>query len=347
MEVYTVAPGISIALTIDYFEENEIVQAMARISSPSSPFEPSSLLVQFISSPLRFLAQTLYYSLLYFKGSAVNLPDPSLSVRLVCVSDTHTKKTKIPQGDVLIHAGDLTNQGTATEIQDQIDWIATLPHPVKIVIAGNHDSFFDPRARHTPDAHSSIDFHGIHYLQNSSVTLTFPKSYHRQLIFYGAPQIPACGGDDFAFQYPRGKDAWSDTIPRQTDILITHTPPKHHLDLPHGMGCEHLLRELWKLRPTVHVFGHVHAAFGKENVFWDEGQKAYEKVCAREQAGLFRDFLDPFAWFELPRIVWYGVKGAVWRQVWGGAGGGTFLINASLTYRSTGKLDNAPSIIDI
>ncbi|KAI4174092.1 MAG: hypothetical protein LQ343_002538 [Gyalolechia ehrenbergii] len=320
---------------------------MLFVSPPSSPFEAPSLLFHFLSSPLRFFIQTLYYSLLYFRGSAVKSSDPSSSIRLVCVSDTHTKKTTIPAGDVLIHAGDLADQGTATEIQDQIDWIASLPHSEKIMIAGNHDSFFDPRARRASDVHRSIDFHGIHYLQHSSVTLRFPEIMHRQLTFYGAPQIPACGGDDFAFQYTRDKDAWSDTIPRRTDILITHTPPRHHLDLPHGMGCEYLLREVWKLRPKVHVFGHVHLGYGRENVFWDEGQKAYERVCAREQVGLFRDFLDPFAWLDALPIVWYGVKGALWSQVWGGAGVGTLLINASLTYGSTGKLGNAAQIIDV
>lgn len=320
---------------------------MLFVKPPSSPFEPPSILFHFLSSPLRFLVQNLYYLLLYFRGSALQPPDSSARIRLVCISDTHTKKIAIPEGDVLIHAGDLANQGTATEIQDQIDWIASLPHYHKITIAGNHDGFFDPRSRQVSDAHTTINFHGIHYLQHSSVTLTFPESRGRRLTFHGAPQIPACGDDDFAFQYSRDKDTWSGTVPPSTDILITHTPPRHHLDLPHGMGCEHLLKEVWKLRPKVHVFGHVHAGYGRENIFWDQGQKAYERVCAREEAGLFQDCLDPFAWLDAVRVAWHGVKGVLWSQVWGGAGTGTLMINASLTYRSTGKLANAPQIIDI
>ncbi|KAL8832242.1 MAG: hypothetical protein Q9170_004963 [Blastenia crenularia] len=263
------------------------------------------------------------------------------------MAHTHTKQTTIPDGDVLIHAGDLANQGTAVEIQKQIDWIASLPHRHKIVIAGNHDSYFDPRSRNPQDAHTSIDFHGIHYLQHSSVTLTFPGARDRRLTFYGAPQIPACGGDDFAFQYSGDQDAWSGTVPRSTDILITHTPPRHHLDLPHGMGCRYLLKEVWNLRPKVHVFGHVHAGYGRENVFWDECQQAYERACAREKAGLIQDFLDPLAWVDGARVAWYGVKDVLWSQVWGGTATGTLMINASLTYRSTGKLANAPQIVDV
>lgn len=36
--------------------------------------------------------------------------------RFVCISDTHNHEVKLPKGDVLIHAGDLTNQGTLSEV---------------------------------------------------------------------------------------------------------------------------------------------------------------------------------------------------------------------------------------
>ncbi|KAL8688601.1 MAG: hypothetical protein Q9224_004843 [Gallowayella concinna] len=313
----------------------------------SSPFEPPSLLSHFVSSPLKFLVQYFYHLTILFRGSAISSPDPSSSIRLVCISDTHSKRSVVPEGDVLIHAGDLGNEGTAAEIQDQIDWIASLPHQYKIVIAGNHDSFFDPRSRHDADVKASMDFKDVHYLQHSSITLAFLGTPNRHLTFYGAPQIPACGGDDFAFQYPRRKDVWSGTIPHSTDVLITHTPPRHHLDLPHGMGCEFLLREVWEVRPKLHVFGHVHAGYGRESVFWDEGQKAYERLCSREEGGLFRDCIDPSAWLDFMRVTWYGIMGILWRQVWGGINAGTLAINASLTVRSTGELGNAPQIVDL
>lgn len=37
-------------------------------------------------------------------------------VRFVCISDTHNQTLRLPKGDVLIHAGDLTNQGTFSEV---------------------------------------------------------------------------------------------------------------------------------------------------------------------------------------------------------------------------------------
>jgi predicted phosphohydrolase len=114
----------------------------------------------------------------------------------VCISDTHTNILPIPHGDVLIHAGDLTNAGTVEQIQAQLDWIASLPHREKIVIAGNHDSYFDPKSRKAEDKGKRLNFKGIHYLENKAITLKFKGG--RKLNFYGSPDIPKCGGSDFA-----------------------------------------------------------------------------------------------------------------------------------------------------
>ena len=37
--------------------------------------------------------------------------------RFVCISDTHNSNVHLPDGDVLIHAGDLTNQGSYSEVR--------------------------------------------------------------------------------------------------------------------------------------------------------------------------------------------------------------------------------------
>ena len=66
---------------------------------------------------------------------------PVRRVRFVCVSDTHNASPldgafKLPKGDVLIHAGDLTNQGTLLELTRSVDWIERSDFQVKIVVAG-------------------------------------------------------------------------------------------------------------------------------------------------------------------------------------------------------------------
>lgn len=64
-----------------------------------------------------------------------------LKTRFVCVSDTHGYTPaeagfKLPAGDVLIHAGDLTNMGKMSELRKTIDWISKADFEVKIIVAG-------------------------------------------------------------------------------------------------------------------------------------------------------------------------------------------------------------------
>lgn len=303
---------------------------------------------RFFSSPLKFLVQHLYSLVLLLRGPAFSASSSKDRIRIVCLSDTHTfKPDAVPAGDILIHSGDLTNAGSFEEIQDQIDFLSALPHKHKLVIAGNHDSYFDPKSRRQEDVGKEIRWGDVHYLQHSSIKLSFPERGRPQLSFYGAPQIPACGGDDFAFQYQRGNDAWSNTIPINTDVLITHTPPKAHLDLPVGLGCEYLAQEVWNVRPKVHVFGHVHAGYGREYVFWDDSQRIYERLYARGDKGMLRDMIAVKAWMDVAFLVLYGALGILWSRVWGGDDSGGIMINTALMYRSTGRLGNSPQVVDI
>jgi predicted phosphodiesterase len=57
--------------------------------------------------------------------------------RIVCISDTHNNTPKLPPGDVLIHAGDLTNQGSYDELERSVGWLEKAPFEVKIVVAGS------------------------------------------------------------------------------------------------------------------------------------------------------------------------------------------------------------------
>jgi predicted phosphodiesterase len=67
--------------------------------------------------------------------------------RFVCVSDTHNALPngafKLPKGDVLIHAGDMTNQGSFKELQKTIKWIEEADFECKIIIAGMPQSCKD------------------------------------------------------------------------------------------------------------------------------------------------------------------------------------------------------------
>jgi Predicted phosphohydrolases len=66
-------------------------------------------------------------------------------IKFVCISDTHglTDQLQVPDGDVLIHAGDFSNTGEPEIVEDFNNFLGKLKHPIKIVIAGNHDLTFD------------------------------------------------------------------------------------------------------------------------------------------------------------------------------------------------------------
>ncbi|KAK5169461.1 uncharacterized protein LTR77_005437 [Saxophila tyrrhenica] len=313
---------------------------MQHFLAPAITYDPPSLLYTLLTQPIKTLIRLLDLTFSTLRPK----PKPNQPpIRIVCISDTHCLKApNIPDGDLLIHAGDLANLGSAEEIQPQIDWLDSLPHRHKVVIAGNHDRMLDPRSRDTLP------------LKDRSVALKFNSG--RRLNIYGAPQTPASKKDDHAFRYPQESDAWSETVPRDVDVLVTHTPPKHHLDLPIALGCEYLLKEVWDVQPTLHVFGHIHAGKsdfvgqlkgGQEVVRWDDGQRALERALARPD-GLFRGIVDPRSWLDVARVTYYGITNVLWEQIWGGSSpASTRMVLASLMYCNSGELRNPPQVVGI
>ncbi|KAJ5833387.1 hypothetical protein N7474_001698 [Penicillium riverlandense] len=230
---------------------------------------------QFQDHPCLFLARKLYTWQQTIPAQP--LADP---VSIVCISDTHNYEPELPHADILIHAGDLTQSGTFKELQAAINWLRAQPHPTKIVVAGNHDLLLDPEcdARTNPQGAAErkmLDWGDIIYLENAETTTVCANG--RRLRIYGSPQSARYGTP--AFQYPREKDVWADAVPHGIDVLITHGPPRAHLDRL-GLGCVHLLRKLWSAQPRLHVFGHVHEGAGTEWLQFDALQDAYEGTVA-------------------------------------------------------------------
>ncbi len=165
----------------------------------------------------------------------------------------------MPSGDVLIHAGDATIQGTIDEVFMFNEWFSNLPHKHKIFVAGNHDWLFETYNRYAREMLSDQ----IIYLQDSFVKI-------EKLKIYGSPWQPRFF--DWAFNVNRGAEIaekWK-MIPPDTDILITHGPPHGILDkTPRGdsAGCEELRKRVEKVKPKLHVFGHIHHAYGKTEKF--------------------------------------------------------------------------------
>jgi Icc-related predicted phosphoesterase len=181
--------------------------------------------------------------------------------RIVCLSDTHNcnGQINVPDGDILIHAGDATIRGTRDEIVLFNEWFANLPHRHKIFVAGNHDWLFETN----PAKAERLLDEKIIYLRDSFTVIENRK-------IYGAPWQPRFF--DWAFNLNRGREMaekWK-LIPKGVDILITHGPPNGILDqTPQGdfAGCEELRGKIEELRPKAHVFGHIHCGYGTTERF--------------------------------------------------------------------------------
>lgn len=182
-------------------------------------------------------------------------------MKVVALSDTHTlhKRISLPEGDLLVHAGDFSNDGEVAETVAFLDWLNDAAQSYRsgaVLIAGNHDKL----AARRPELFQSLvsERKRIKYLENSSVTI------EGRLIF-GSPVTPLFA--NWAFEKARGKEidrVW-EQIPEDCDLLITHGPPGHILDKTttgiHA-GCEDLLRRLVVQRVNNHVFGHIHEGHG-------------------------------------------------------------------------------------
>lgn len=180
-------------------------------------------------------------------------------MKLVCLADTHKShgNVLVPNGDVLIFAGDMCGRGGGKSARKFITWFADKPHKHKVIVAGNHDRCFDSQER------SLLKLFAIErnvtYLEHEATSIN-------GVIFFGSPYQPEfC---DWAFNMPRGPKLaklWSQ-IPNDTEVLITHSPPYGILDeVMRGgnVGCQDLserIKSLSKLK--AHIFGHIHYAYG-------------------------------------------------------------------------------------
>lgn len=180
--------------------------------------------------------------------------------RIIAISDTHNRHDKltIPEGDILLHAGDISQKGSEREVLDFINWFAAQPHPHKIFIAGNHDHFVEK----APYDFRQLLPDTVTYLENESTEVMGLK-------IWGSPVTPWFGG--MAFNMRRGEEiaaVW-EQMPNDTDIVLVHGPPKGIKDRAlriMSVGCEDLAQRLTEVNPKLCIFGHVHEDHGQVQV---------------------------------------------------------------------------------
>lgn len=185
-----------------------------------------------------------------------------------CIADLHGHYPKLEGGDLLIVAGDWTTSDKPHEVLEFGLWINNQKYKRKIVIAGNHDNMIQETPRIfeglpnfvlTYLCDSGTEFEGLK-IWGSPWTLTFPGIN---------PHCTAFTGTEAELE------AKFALIPDDTDILITHGPPYGIMDAVHRevfcgerggwVGSESLLGKVFRIRPKLHVFGHIHEGYGRYN----------------------------------------------------------------------------------
>ncbi|TFK32536.1 Metallo-dependent phosphatase-like protein [Crucibulum laeve] len=216
-------------------------------------------------------------SQVYVQYDSTNLPPHpgKSSTRFVCISDTHSRTSYfVPPGDILLHAGDLSSWGYPDQMEKTLSWLASLPHSVKIIVAGNHNLCLDStigedtmeedisilEATRTRMRSQSIQDTGIYYLEHESMVVTTTSD--RSWKVYGSPAAPQYARGAFQYSTPEEAKEIYRRIPNDTEILLTHTPPYRILDKTRKgvhAGCRSLAEQLQMLESCkLNVFGQVH-----------------------------------------------------------------------------------------
>ncbi len=174
----------------------------------------------------------------------------------MCVSDTHElhRQLTIPRGDIFVHAGDFTMFGKrASQAADFDSWLGELPHPVKLVIPGNHEFYIE-----------EDEDRADQYLKNATVLINQGIEAFG-LKIWGSPLTDLYGGA-FGRSSPDDLRRIYKQIPAGVDVLITHGPPHGILDRDRpqypGAGYMELRLAVASLKPILHVFGHIHGGYG-------------------------------------------------------------------------------------
>ena len=158
-------------------------------------------------------------------------------MRILHFSDTHGIHRRIkdmPEADVIVHSGDISNNGTEEEVLDFLNWFIDLSYPNKIFVTGNHDlCLWDAEGiEDLPD--------NLHFLQDKSITIDGVK-------FFG-----------LAYNHSEK------LIPASTNIVITHEPPVMLQEESAGIhwGNSPLRNRIFGIKPRYHLFGHAHNGYG-------------------------------------------------------------------------------------
>ncbi len=192
--------------------------------------------------------------------------------KIVAVSDLHGHFPEdVPDCDLLLIAGDIM---LGADIITQLTWLEGLVRPwldkisakEVVFVAGNHDTIYEKASQgHMPPPNMPW-----HYLQYSGIELFGLK-------IWGSPWQKRFNDWSFNTDEEHMSRQFG-FMPDDTDILVTHSPPYKIRDyVPtktkrrKSLGSKALREAVFKVRPKLHVFGHIHYAQGKYIKTWEDG----------------------------------------------------------------------------
>lgn len=217
---------------------------------------------------------------------------PEHAIRVICISDTHGKESRIPKNqipecDVIICAGDITNFGQHDQMIQFRDWLLNQKCKERIIIAGNHDLSLDKigiterrfdwalkgQSEIVPftETKSIFEVPGIHYIENESIEVLGIRIFGTPSSIV-SPPCRAISEEEsesgryglWAFQHTLEDDLSKWSIPRGVDIVVSHSPPFGACDEADGIsyGSHGLRKAIEESKPLLHVCGHVHSGYG-------------------------------------------------------------------------------------
>lgn len=149
--------------------------------------------------------------------------------------------------------------GKPEKIEEFGMWLRDSPFIAVVLIAGNHDILFQKKAEKARKLLSKHD--KIYYLEDSGCRV-------EGISFYGTPWQPEFGsGWAFTLDTEQELNKKWQNIPSDVQVLISHGPPAGILDFTvdgKHVGSSSLLAETTqRIKPQLHLFGHIHEGYGK------------------------------------------------------------------------------------
>ncbi|EGR46673.1 uncharacterized protein TRIREDRAFT_65957 [Trichoderma reesei QM6a] len=247
---------------------------------PIPPLTPTPSSSSTIKTRLLIISDT--HSSLPSTEDPATTPQDALSNPKALAHSPSGFRCPLPEADVVLHCGDLTKRGRPEELQRTFSMLRALKAPLKLAIAGNHDlalderlderTYYDPyndlQAAHRTALQIAKDAEqdGVRYLTEGTYAFNLPNG--STLRIFASPWTPRYG--TWAFQY-EGMGTHSFDIPEGVDVAMTHGPPLGVLDQTwrnDNAGCGDLFRSVYRAKPRIHCFGHIHEAWGAQLMRW-------------------------------------------------------------------------------